>query len=66
MCWSNSYFRSKAFAMFCYRLMRFTVNDASQSAAAGVDTRSGHSIFDSVAKTQPLRMHSAIPSVASA
>jgi hypothetical protein len=36
--------------------MRFTVNDASQSAAGGVDTRSSHSIFDSVSQTLPLRM----------
>ena len=35
---SNSHFRRKTFAMFCYRLVRSTVNDASQSAAAEVDT----------------------------
>jgi hypothetical protein len=43
-----------------------TVNDASQSAAAGIDTRSSNSTFDSVSQTPPLRMHSAIASVASA
>ena len=48
------------------RLMHFTVNDVSQSAAAGVDTRSSKSIFDSASKTPPLRMHFAIASVASA
>src|SRR5260221_7833687 len=45
--------------------MRSTVNDASQSAAAGIDTRSSNSIFDSVSQTPPLRMHSAIASVVS-
>src|SRR5262249_4630365 len=64
--WSNSHFRRKVFAMFCYRLVRSTVNDASQSAAAGVDTGSSHSMFDSVSQTLTLRMHSAIASVASA
>ncbi len=44
----------------------FHVNDASQSVAAGVDTRSSKSIFDSAFQTPPLRMHSAIASVASA
>ena len=63
--WSNSYFRSKAFAMFCYRLMRSTVNDASQFAAAAVDTRSSHSTFDSASQTLSLRMHSATASVVS-
>jgi hypothetical protein len=29
-------------------MMRSTVNNASQSAAAGIDTRSSNSIFDSV------------------
>ena len=48
---SNSHFRRKAFAMFCYRLARSTVNDASQSAAAGIDTRSSHSISDSASQT---------------
>jgi hypothetical protein len=37
-----------------------TANDASQSAAARVDTRSSKSIFDSASQTPPLRMHSAI------
>ena len=37
-----------------------------QFAAAGIDTRSSNSIFDSVSQTPPLRMHSAIASVASA
>jgi hypothetical protein len=32
--------------------------------AAGVDTRSNHSIFDSASQTPPLRMNSAIASVA--
>jgi len=32
--------------------------------AAGVDTRSSKSIFDSASQTPPLRMHSAIASVA--
>jgi hypothetical protein len=45
---------------------RSTVNDASRSAAAGVDTRSSKSIFDSASQTPPLRMHSAIASVANA
>ena len=36
------------------------------NAAAGVDTRSSKSIFDSASQTPPLRMHSAIASVASA
>ena len=44
----------------------FLVNDASQSAAAEVATRSSHSIFDSASQTPPLRMHSAIASVVSA
>jgi len=44
----------------------FLVNDASQSAAAEVATRSSHSMFDSASQTPPLRMHSAIASVASA
>jgi hypothetical protein len=48
------------------QLTRSIVNDASQSAAAGIDTRSSKSIFDSVSQTPPLRMHSAIASVASA
>src|SRR5215831_13920805 len=43
--------------------MRFTVNDASQCAAAGVGTRSSNSIFDSASQTPPPRMHSAIASV---
>jgi hypothetical protein len=55
----NWHFRRKAFAMFSYRSMRSTVNDTSQSAGAGVDTRSSHSIFDSASQTPALRMHSA-------
>ena len=51
--------------MFSKRLMRSIVNDASRSAAAGVDTRSSNSIFDSASQTAPLRMSSAIASVAS-
>src|SRR5262245_1630384 len=43
--------------------MSFTVNDASQCAAAGVGTRSSNSIFDSASQTPPPRMHSAIASV---
>src|SRR5262245_18900841 len=43
--------------------MRFTVNDASQCAAAGVGTRSRNSIFDSASQTPPPRMHSAIAPV---
>ena len=39
---------------------------ASQSAAAGVGTRSSKSIFDSASQTPPLRMLSAIALVASA
>jgi hypothetical protein len=42
------------------------VNDAFQSAAAEVATKSSHSIFDSASQTPPLRMHSAIALVASA
>ena len=52
--------------MFLQKLMRSTVNDTSQSAAAGVDTRSGHSTFDSASQMPPLPMHSAIASVVSA
>jgi hypothetical protein len=37
--------------------------DASQCAAAGVDTRPSKSIFDSASQTPPPRMHSAIASV---
>ena len=44
----------------------FLVNDASQSAAAGVGTRSSKSIFDSASQTPPLRMRSAIALGASA
>src|SRR5262245_16731961 len=43
--------------------MRFTVNDASQCAAAGVGTRSSNSIFGSASQIPPPRMHSAIASV---
>src|SRR5262249_19062624 len=50
--------------MFCYRLMRSTVNDASQSGAAGVGTRPSNPIFDSASQTPPLRTHFAIASVA--
>jgi hypothetical protein len=63
--WSNSHFRREAFAVFSWRLMRSIANDASQSAAAGVDTRSSNSTFDSASQTSPPRMHSAIASVAS-
>ena len=45
--------------------MRSTVNDAFQSVAAGIDTGPSNSIFDSASQTPPLRMHSAIDSVAS-
>src|SRR6516225_7696743 len=54
--WSNSHFRREAFALFSKRLKRSIVNDAFRSAAAGVDTRSTHSIFDSASPTPPLRM----------
>jgi len=64
--WSNSHFRREAFAVFSKRLMLSIANDASRSAAAGVDTKSSHSIFDSASQMPPLRMHSAIASVASA
>jgi hypothetical protein len=47
-------------------LMRSTKNDASRSAAVGVDTRPSNSIFDSASQIPPPRMHSAIASVASA
>jgi hypothetical protein len=47
-------------------LMRSTKNDASRSAAVGVDTRPSNSIFDSASQIRPSRMHSAIVSVASA
>jgi hypothetical protein len=43
-----------------------TVNGASQCDVAGVGTRQSNSIFDSASRTPPLRMHSAIASVASA
>jgi hypothetical protein len=46
--------------------MRSTVNDISQFVAAGVDTRSSNSIFDSASQTPRLRMHSAIALVANA
>ena len=46
--------------MFSKRLMHSIVNDTSRSAAAGVDTRSNHFIFDSASQMPPLRMHSAI------
>jgi hypothetical protein len=49
-----------------WQLMRSTVNDASQSVAAEVDTKSNTFIFDSASQTPPLRTHSAIASVASA
>jgi transposase InsO family protein len=39
---------------------------ASQSVAVGVDTKSNNFIFDSASQTSPLRMLSAIASVASA
>jgi hypothetical protein len=42
------------------------VTDASQSAAAGVDTRPSNSLFDSASQTLLLRMHSATASVANA
>jgi hypothetical protein len=64
--WSNSYFRWKPLTLFFKKLMRSTVNDTSQSAAAGADTRSSHSTFDSAFQMVPLLMHSAIVSVASA
>src|SRR6516225_10681336 len=64
--WSNSHFRREACAVFSKRLMRSIVNDAFRSAAAGVDTTSSHSIFDSASQTPPLRMHSAIASAANA
>jgi len=44
----------------------FHRTNASQSAAAGVGTRQSNPIFDSASPTLPLRMHSAIASVASA
>src|SRR5215469_8825471 len=44
--------------------MRSTVTDASRSGAAGVGTRPSSSIFDFASPTPPLRMHSAIASVA--
>ena len=64
--WSNSQFRREAFAVFSQRSIRSTVTGASQSAAAGVGTRQNNPIFDSASPTLPLRMHSAIASVASA
>jgi len=64
--WSNSHFRREAFAVFSLRLIHSTVNDASQSAAAGVDTRPSNFIFDSASQRPSPRVHSAIVSVASA
>jgi hypothetical protein len=43
-----------------------TVNDKSRSAVAGIDTRPSHSTSDCASQTLPLRMHSAIASVARA
>ena len=40
--------------------------DAFHREAAGIGTRSSKPIFDSASQTPPLRMHSAIASVASA
>jgi hypothetical protein len=48
---SNSRFRRRAFAVLSWSLTRFTVNAAFRSAAAGVDTRSSNSIFDSASLT---------------
>jgi hypothetical protein len=56
----------KGFRSIALQMMRSTVNGASQSAAAGVDTSSSNSIFDSASQTLPLRMHSAIALVANA
>jgi len=59
-------FRRKAFAMLSKELTRSIVNDASQSAAAGIDTKSSNSIFDSASQTLRLRTHSDIALMASA
>jgi len=61
--WSNSHFRREAFAAFSQRLIHSTVTDASQSAAAGVDTRAGNSIFDSASQTPPLAEYQTIASI---
>jgi hypothetical protein len=52
--------------MLSKKLTRSIVNDASQSAAAGIDTKSSNSIFDSASQTLRLRTHADIALMASA